>query len=467
MFYEITPAKKFKGRWQAAGDKSLTHRAFIFNALAKGTAQILNANGGDDCGRTREILTAMGVGIEPLEKNAWEITGRDGRFEQPEGALDAGNSGTTIRLLAGLLAGQSFTTTIAGDESLNRRPMARIADPLTALGAEVTTAEGGTPPLTVKGGDLQGGTWESPVASAQVKSAFLLAALQAEGDSSFLEPYLSRDHSELMLTRMGIELEREEHAQPDAEDDCDDAGVDAAEGVEEREDETASARRGWIRLTGPQTLQAMDCRIAGDISSAAFLLAGGLLVEGGNILVKNVGVNPTRAGFLNVVERMKGKLALYNPREEAGEPVADILVQATRLEATRIEGREVPGLIDEIPILAVLAACAKGESRFHELGELRHKESDRLARTAEMITAFGGRVEVRGDGMIINGGGRRRGVEFDCGGDHRLAMAATIMALVSRGSSVIKNVDCVGTSFPEFAGLTRRFSGKAMKVVNK
>lgn len=434
MKYIITAAKKFRGRWRAAGDKSITHRAFLFNALAAGSAVIRGGNGGEDCARSRELVRALGAEVEPVEgeKGAWRITGRDGSFRAPDATLDAGNSGTTLRLACGLLAGQDFSAELDGDESLRRRPMGRIAEPLGALGASMRTREDGTPPLTVRGGALRGCEYASPVASAQVKSAFLLAALQAEGESRFREPAPSRDHSERLLARMGVELRRNGD--------------------------------GAIALTGPQSLRAVDVSVPGDISSAAFLMAAGLLVEGGNVLVKNLGVNPTRAGLLDAVERMGGRFALYHPREEAGEPVADLLVQHSQLQAIELAPEELPRLIDEIPILAVLASRAQGTSRFAGLAELRVKESDRLARTAALLTAFGAAARVEGDDLIVTGGGTLRGCSFASEGDHRMAMAAAVLGLVSRGETEVPGADCVATSFPEFAGLMRRFGDGALRT---
>jgi len=432
MSYRIRPAKKFRGRWQASGDKSLTHRAFVFNALGEGEAVLRGLNGGEDCARSRALVQALGARVEPVngEKGAWRITGRGGRFRAPTATLDAGNSGTTLRLACGLLAAQSFASTLDGDASLRRRPMARIQAPLEALGAQLHLSDGGTAPLTVQGGPLQGCDYNSPVASAQVKSAFLLAALQAEGASRFREPWLSRDHSERLLARMGAVLQ------------CDDDGA--------------------LRLEGPQSLRCVDLDVPGDLSSAAFLIAAGVLVEGGNVLVKNLGVNPTRTGFLDVLERMGGRFALYHPREAGGEPLADLLAQHSGLEAVEVGPEEVPRLLDEIPILAVLAARAQGVSRFRGLGELRVKESDRLARTAALLAAFGAKASVEGDDLRVEGGARLRGTEVDAGGDHRLAMAASVLALLSRGESRVTGTACVATSFPEFPGLMRRFSDGAL-----
>ncbi|MCB9515145.1 MAG: 3-phosphoshikimate 1-carboxyvinyltransferase [Candidatus Latescibacteria bacterium] len=432
MSYRIRPAKKFRGRWQAAGDKSLTHRAFLFNALGEGEAVLRGLNAGEDCARSRVLVEALGARVEPVEgeKGAWRITGRGGRFRAPDGTLDAGNSGTTLRLACGLLAAQAFASTLDGDDTLRRRPMARIQAPLAALGATVTLTNGGTAPVTVQGGALAGCDYVSPVASAQVKSAFLLAALQAEGASSFREPVLSRDHSERLLRRMGAEI--------------------------------VTDGDGRLRLSGPQSLRCVSLDVPGDISSAAFLIAAGVLVEGGNVLIKNLGVNPTRTGFLDVLERMGGRFALYHPREEAGEPVADLLAQHSALEAVEVAPDEVPRLVDEIPILAVLAARAQGKSRFHGLGELRVKESDRLAQTASLLEAFGAKARVVDDTLEVEGGARLKGAEVDAAGDHRIAMAASVLGLLCRGDSRVNGTACVATSFPEFPGLLRRFSDGAL-----
>lgn len=431
LSYRIETAKKFRGRWRASGDKSITHRAFLFNALAEGEALIRGANGGEDCGRSRELATALGARVEAVqgEKGSWRVEGRGGRFLEPEDAIDAGNSGTTMRLGGGLVAAQPFAVTLTGDESLARRPMRRIAEPLAALGADVKLSEAGTAPLTITGGALAGTDYESPVASAQVKTAFLLAALQAEGRSTYREPLLSRDHSERLLARMGAGITRDE--------------------------------TDLLTLDGPRSLRAVDVSVPGDISSASFLIAAGLTVEGGNVLVKNLGVNPTRTGFLDVLERMGGRYALYHPREEAGEPVADLLAQYSKLQATEVTADELPRLVDEIPVLAVLAARAGGTSRFRGLAELRVKESDRLTLSADLVNAFGGKARVEEDDLVVEGGRSLKGCAIDSAGDHRIAMAASVLALTARGVTRVAGTDCVATSFPEFASLMRRFSASA------
>jgi len=271
------------------------------------------------------------------------------------------------------------------------------------------------------------------VASAQVKSAFILGALRARGRSAFREPILSRDHSERMLGSMGIEMTR------DAE--------------------------GWIRLEGPQLPKARDFNVPGDISSAAFLLAAAILIEGASVVAKNVSVNPSRTGILTLIERMGGKIASFHPREELGEPVADLLAQYSPLRGVQILPEEVPALIDEIPILAALACQATSSSEFHGLGELRHKESDRLEGCRRMLEAFGAEASILGDTLRIEGGANLRGCEFDPKGDHRMAMAASILALLARGQSRILHTECVTTSFPDFPGLIRRFSDKALETV--
>lgn len=433
MSYLIRPAKKLRGRWLAAGDKSITHRAFLCNALGEGEAVLRGTNAGADCARSRALVESIGARIEPLageERTSWRLVGRGGRFRAPTETLDAGNSGTTLRLACGLLAAQDFAVTLDGDESLRRRPMARIQAPLAALGASLILSPAGTAPLTLQGGPLAGCDWTSPIASAQVKSAFLLAALQAQGRSSYREPLLSRDHSERLLARMGARLGRD------------------GEGV--------------LHLEGPQPLRCVSLQVPGDLSSAAFLIAAALLVEGGSVLIKNLGVNPTRTGFLDAIQRMGGRFALYHPREEGGEPVADLLAQHSVLRATEIRPEELPRLIDEIPILAALAARATGESRFRGLAELRVKESDRLAATAALLTAFGAAARVEGDDLVIAGGGTLRGVECDAAGDHRLAMTAAVLGLVARGETRVRDTACVATSFPEFPGLLRRFSDGAL-----
>ncbi len=435
MEYRIKQAGKFRGRWDATGDKSLTHRAFLFGALAEGEALIKNASPGDDCARTRIIMEQLGAEISSEGRGSWRIKGCAGVFRPVEETLDCGNSGTTMRLVAGLLASQPHPYRLDGDDSLRGRPMERIKLPLEALGAKVELSEGGKPPFEVRGGALQGCRYESPVASAQVKSAFLLGAMRARGESSFREPGLSRDHSERILGSMGVELTQ----------DLD----------------------GWLTVSGGQIPRAQSFTVPGDISSASFLLAAGLLVEGANVVVKNVGVNPTRTGLLSIVERMGGKIGVYHPRDELGEPVGDLISQDSSLNGVELLPEEVPSLIDEIPILAALASQAESASEFHGLAELRHKESDRLAGCLRMLEAFGAEASVLGDTLRVEGRSNLRGCEFDPKGDHRMAMAATVLALVARGESRILGTECVATSFPEFPSLVKRLSTGALEVVEE
>lgn len=401
--------------------------------MAEGVAEIRNVNAGEDCERTRLLLESLGARMETLEeKHSWRVEGCAGKFLAPAEILDAGNSGTTIRLLAGLLASQPFESRLDGDESLRKRPMVRIQQPLEALGARVHLPDSGTPPFSICGGPLQACVYESHVSSAQVKSAFLLAAMRAEGESRFYEPVLSRDHTERMLQSMGVQLQRD---------------------AEHR-----------IRITGPQLPRSVSLRIPGDFSSLAFLAAAATLVEGGSIVVKGISTNPTRTGMLSVLERMGGHFAFYHPGESAGEPYADILVQHSSLKATEISAGEIPSLIDEVPVIAALASRALGETRIHGLGELRFKESDRLEKTLAMLQAFHAKARVEGDSLFIEGSSQLRACEFDSGGDHRMAMAAAVMALIARGETRIHGVESVRTSFPEFPGLIRRFTNRALEV---
>lgn len=401
--------------------------------MAEGEALISNASGGDDCARTRIIVEMLGAEVTANGRHQWRVRGCAGSFKAVDEVFDCGNSGTTMRLTAGLLASQAHSYELDGDESLRGRPMERIKAPLELLGAKVELADGGKPPFKIHGGGLKAGKYESPVASAQVKSAFLLGALRAQGDSSFREPALSRDHSERILGSMGVKMTQ----------DLD----------------------GWLHISGPQLPMAKSIIVPGDISSSAFLLAAGLLIEGSNVVVKNVGVNPTRTGLLKVVERMGGKIAVYHPREELGEPVADLLAQFSVLKGVELLPEEIPSLIDEIPILAALASQAETASEFHGLAELRHKESDRLEACQRMLEAFGTESSVLGDTLRIEGRARLRSCEFDPIGDHRMAMAATILALCAKGESRILNTDCVATSFPEFPSIIRRMSVNALESV--
>ena len=409
------------GAVRVPGDKSISHRALLLGAMAQGTTEIRGLLQGEDCRATMAALRALGVEIVESPNDAVHVRGLGPEaWREPETILDAGNSGTTLRLLAGLLAGRPFCSLLSGDESLRRRPMRRIVDPLRAMGATVLgRAEGGFPPLAIGGGRLRGIAWSSPVASAQVKSAILLAGLQAAGETSVTEPMLSRDHTERMLSAFGLAPRR---------------------------DGTTVTVPGGGRLT------AAALAVPGDLSSAAFLLVGAA-AGGGELCIQDVGVNPTRTGLLDVLERMGAEVRRERLRLAAGEPVADLVVRGSRLRGVRVEAELIPRLIDEVPALAVAAALADGETVISGAAELRVKEVDRLAAVAEELGRMGAAISATADSLRIRGDAKLRGAVVSSRGDHRMAMSLAVAALFAEGETVIRDVACADTSFPGFARL--------------
>jgi len=408
------------GSVQVPGDKSISHRALLLGAMARGTTEIRGLLEGEDCHATVAALRALGVEIVESPDGTVRVQGRGPEaWREPDAALDAGNSGTTLRLLAGLVAGRPFFSLLTGDDSLRRRPMRRVVDPLRAMGATVLgRAEGGFAPLAIRGGGLRGVAWSSPVASAQVKSAILLAGLQAAGETSVTEPLQSRDHTERMLSAFG---------------------------VAPRRDGTAVTVAGGARLT------ATALAVPGDLSSAAFLLVAAAARAGGAIRVRDVGVNPTRTGLLDVLERMGAEVRRERPRLEAGEPVADLIVEGRRLRGVPIGADLIPRLIDEVPALAVAAALADGETVISGAAELRVKEVDRVSAVAEELGRMGAAIVPTQDGLRIQGNATLRGAAVSSRGDHRMAMSLAVAALFADGETVIRDVACANTSFPGFA----------------
>jgi 3-phosphoshikimate 1-carboxyvinyltransferase len=401
------------------GDKSISHRALLLGALAEGTTTVHNFLRSADCLSTASCLKALGVGIEGLEGSGpVTVAGRGLQgLAEPEDVLDAGNSGTTARLLLGILAGQPFTALLTGDASLRRRPMARVTAPLARMGAQILgRRDGSLLPLAVRGGRLRGGHFALPVASAQLKSALLLAGLNAEGETSITEPAPSRDHTERMLAAWGVPLRREGSS--------------------------------VILPAGPR-LRAQTVSVPGDISAAAFFLVAAAILPGSQVTIKGVGVNSTRTGVLDVLARMGALVSLTNRHEESGEPLADITVAAAPLQGVEIAGPLIPRLIDEIPALAVAACYAQGETVIRDAAELRVKESDRLAALARELGALGADIRELPDGLIIRGRPLHGG-EVKSHGDHRLAMALAVAALAARGPVTIAGADCVSISFPTF-----------------
>lgn len=422
----VMPLPRTRAVIQAPGDKSISHRAAILNAAAEGSARLTGFLNSADCLNTLKALQAMAVPIE-TEGETVKIQGVGLRgFKPPARPIDVGNSGTGIRLLSGLCAGQPFETTLTGDESIRRRPMGRIVEPLRRMGAQVNGAENGNrAPLRIRGGQLRGMRYTSPVASAQVKSAVLIAGLYADSPVSTSEPHLSRDHTERMLSAMGADLERD--------------GL------------TAAIRPG-------ADLQARNMRIPADLSSAAFLIAAGVLMDDAEIAVVNVGVNPTRTGFLEALQRMGADIEIENERMEEFEPTADIRARSGALRCAEFGGDIVVRMIDEMPILALCASQAEGRTVVREASELRVKESDRISAIVEELGKLGVQAEERADGFVIEGPQEIQGGVCSSRGDHRMAMTGAVAGLLARRPTTIQNVGCVDTSFPGFWELLESLS---------
>lgn len=415
----VTGVRRLKGEIMVPGDKSISHRSAMLGALAEGQTRISGFLRGEDCLSTLKCLEECGAEFKWLPGWELQVEGK-GLFglQEPGQVLDCGNSGTTIRLLMGVLAGLEGMAVLTGDGSLRRRPMGRVVEPLRQMGVEISGRQGGRlAPLVLKGGQVQPISYRSPVASAQVKSAVLLAGLKADGVTSVTEPEPSRDHTERMLQAFGAKVTK--------------AGL------------TASVE-GRPRLFG-QTL-----RVPGDISSAAFFLVAGSIIPGSEILIKGVGVNPTRTGILEVLSAMGAEIRLENQRLEAGEPVADLLVRHRPLKGTEIKGEIIPRLIDEIPVLAVAAALAEGETVIRDAAELRVKESDRIAVMTKELSKMGAQIEELPDGMVIQGGSTLAGAHCLAYEDHRIAMALAVAGMAARGETRIEGAESIAVSFPGF-----------------
>lgn len=409
------------------GDKSISHRAAMLAALSDGPCRLRNYLRGEDCLGTLRVLRQLGVAIEENESGGFVVHGISGRFAAPRADLDCGNSGTTMRLMSGLLAAQPFRSRLIGDESLSRRPMRRVMDPLTLMGAKLETeGAGDCPPLVINGSaSLRGIEYRLPVASAQVKSCVLLAGLLAQGKTTVVQPVPTRDHTERMLEFFGVPLERDGER---------------------------------ISVTGGRLPQARDFSVPGDISSAAFWLVAAAAQPGANVVVRDVGLNPTRTGLLAVLLRMGARLREENQTKGPGEACGKIEILGAELRGTTIAGREIPNVIDEIPVLAVAGALARGTTVIRDAGELRVKESDRLAVVAQHLAAMGADVEEQPDGLTIQGGRPLRGARLTSHGDHRIAMAFAIAGLFAEGETVIENASCVETSYPGFAHQLEKIS---------
>ncbi len=424
LSYTVQPGGRLGGTIRVPGDKSVSHRSIMLGSIAAGTTRVAGFLEGEDALATMNIFRALGVRIEGPDAGDVTVHGVGMRgLKAPGAALDCGNSGTSMRLLAGLLAAQAFDCELTGDASLRRRPMRRVAEPLGKMGARIDTAEGGRPPLRIHGNAaLHGIDYAMPVASAQVKSSLLLAGLYASGTTRITEPAPTRDHTERMLAAFGYAVQR--------------AGASVA-------------------VTGGGALRATDIVVPADVSSAAFFMVGATIAPESDVVLRDVGVNPTRTGVIEILRRMGADLTVLDPRELGGEPVADIRVRSADLQGIEIPPELVPLAIDEFPALFVAAASARGRTVLRGAEELRVKESDRIQVMADGLAAIGGRAEPTPDGMIIEGGAYTGGT-VESHGDHRIAMAFTMAALRARAPIVINDCANVATSFPGFVGMARR-----------
>lgn len=426
MNITVRPSSRIRGRVELPGDKSISHRLAMLGAIAKGKTVIRGFSGSADCASTLSCLRQLGVGVESPGPGHVVISGRGLRgLEASEHPLDAGNSGTTLRMLSGILAGQHFSTTISGDSSLRRRPMRRIIDPLSRMGAEIRSGPDHTPPLSIRGGDLQAIDYPMPVASAQVKSAILLAGLYASGTTRLVEPLSSRDHTETALRQFGVDLQ--------------------GSGSE-------------LLIRGGQQPLARSVAVPGDLSSAAFFIAAALLLPNSEILFQGVGLNPRRRAVVDVLIEMGAAIDGIDEYPLHGELAGDLRVRSSNLRGGRVSGALIPQLIDEIPVLAVLAPCTQEGIHIRDAAELRVKESNRIQSIVGNLRAMGVAVEEYPDGMSIPGRQSLRGALVDSHGDHRIAMAFSIAGLAAGGPTVIGNADCVSVSFPGFYDLLARLT---------
>ncbi|HOK56506.1 MAG TPA: 3-phosphoshikimate 1-carboxyvinyltransferase [bacterium] len=412
----VRKPEKISGIIELPGDKSITHRSLIFGSISAGKTYILNYSKGKDCLSTLNCLLNLSVKIEEVE-NQLVINGCE--FKEPEDILNCGNSGTTIRLLSGILSAKPLYTVLTGDSSLRKRPMDRIIKPLTMMEAEIYgRGNNKYAPLTIIGKNLKGIKYKMEIPSAQVKSCIILATLFANGESIIEESYQTRDHTERMLEYFGGEIEK---------------------------------RGNKIIVKGNQKLKGKEIYIPGDFSSACYFIAGTILVPDSNLIIKNVGLNPTRTGFLNVIERMGGNFEILRKEEISGEPVGDVkIMYSEKLKGTEILPEEVPNIIDEIPLIAVLGSVAEGKTIVRGAKELRVKESDRIKSISTELKKLGAKIEEKEDGFILEGVKRLKGTKVNSWNDHRIAMSLVIASFITEGDIVIENSECVDISFPEF-----------------
>jgi len=418
----IRPAKNILGSLRLPGDKSISHRYAMLASIATGTSRLANFSTGADCASTLGCVQQLGCGVNRNQDGIIEIQGRE-RLQQPASSLDCGNSGSTMRMLSGILAGQVFPCDLHGDESLSRLPMARVMVPLRQMGAQISAAAGDRPPLHIHGGKLRAIEYQTPVASAQVKSAVLFAGLFAEGETTVEEPHRTRDHTEQALRAFGVELSRS---------------------------------RNRVTLRGGQKLHAIEAAVPGDISSAAFFFCAAMLFPGSNLVIDNLLLNPTRASLLDVLKILGARISVINLEEHHGELVGTVKVEHGKLTGTTIEGAQSVGLIDELPVLAAIAPYTRDGIEIRDAKELRVKESDRIALVARNLRAMGAECEEREDGLRVPGGQRLHGAEIDSGHDHRIAMAFAVAALRAEGETKIHGAESARISFPEFFEMLER-----------
>ncbi|MBI3753669.1 MAG: 3-phosphoshikimate 1-carboxyvinyltransferase [Deltaproteobacteria bacterium] len=421
----IKKAQSLRGEITVPGDKSISHRAIMLGSIAEGDTTIRGLLKGEDNMATLKAFRQMGVRIDEHENGVVAIQGKGLHgLKEPEDFIDAGNSGTTMRLLTGLLSGQGFFSVLTGDQYLRKRPMKRVVEPLSLMGARIFGRENGNKaPLAIVGSKLKGITYNSPVASAQVKSAVLLAGLSADGVTTVTEPIISRDHTERMLAYFGAEVKR--------------SGA-------------------TVSIKGGQKLVGKEIEVPGDISSAAFFMVAALITKDSELLIKNVGINPTRTGVVDILKAMGGDLKIVNQREISGEPVGDILVKSSKLKSVEIKGDIIPRAIDELPVVAVAAAFADGITEIRDAKELRVKESDRIGTMATHLKELGIQVTEFDDGMDILGGRPKpppQGAIFNSHGDHRVAMSMLVAGLATDKAVQVFDTDCIDTSFPGFMEL--------------
>ena len=432
MDLTVSRPRRLAGEVVAPGDKSVSHRAVMLNSIGEGQATVRNFSPGDDCTSTMGIMRALGVDIarstgsdDAGDKLVIRGAGIDG-LRAADDVLDAGNSGTTMRLMSGILAGRDFKSTMTGDDSLRSRPMGRIIKPLSEMGAVIRGRENNTlAPLEFAGGALNAIEYDLPVASAQLKSAILLAGLRAEGKTRISQPDASRDHTERMLKAMGADIEVD--------------GLNVA--------------------VGESQINCVDVDVPGDISSAAFWIVAGLVHPNAEVVIKGVGINPTRAGVITALQDMGGNIELVDERDVAGEPVADVVATTSNLRGTELAGSIMPLLMDEVPIIAVAAAMAEEETIIRDAAELRVKETDRISATVDWLVAAGVEAEARKDGMAIVGSGRIAGGTYQSQDDHRIAMALGIAGMVSEEPIRVVEASCASISYPEFWDILQSLGG--------